>query len=121
MIFDDFLIIVNHATGEPIVLKVTDKKGKVVRAEDDVRRRLEMENPTRDPWWERGGAGLYSTAGDYAHFAQMLLNKGSYHGKELIGRRTMEFMTSPQLTEAQLSTNDFESCIGYNYGNLSEY
>ncbi len=100
------------------VLFRRDKKGKVVRAEDDVRRRLEMENPTKDPWWERGGAGLYSTAGDYAHFAQMLLNKGSYHGKELIGRRTMEFMTSPQLTEAQLSTNDFESCIGYNYGNL---
>lgn len=100
------------------VLFRRDKKGKVVRAEDDVRRRLEMENPTRDPWWERGGSGLYSTAGDYAHFAQMLLNKGSYHGKELIGRRTMEFMASPQLTEAQLSTNDFESCIGYNYGNL---
>ncbi|MBE5829685.1 MAG: beta-lactamase family protein [Butyrivibrio sp.] len=100
------------------VLFRRDKKGKVVRAEDDVRRRLEMENPTRDPWWERGGAGLYSTAGDYAHFAQMLLNKGSYHGKELIGRRTMEFMTSPQLTDAQLLTNDFESCIGYNYGNL---
>lgn len=100
------------------VLFRRDKKGKVVRAEDDVRRRLEMENPTRDPWWERGGAGLYSTAGDYAHFAQMLLNKGSYHGKELIGRRTMEFMTSPQLTETQLLTCDFESCIGYNYGNL---
>ena len=100
------------------VLFRRDKNGKVVRAEDDVRRRLEMENPTRDPWWERGGAGLYSTAGDYAHFAQMLLNKGSYHGKELIGRRTMEFMTSPQLTDAQLLTNDFESCIGYNYGNL---
>ena len=100
------------------VLYRRDKKGKVVRAEDDVRRRLEMENPTRDPWWERGGAGLYSTAGDYAHFAQMLLNKGSYHGKELIGRRTMEFMTSPQLTDRQLETYDFESCIGYNYGNL---
>ncbi len=100
------------------VLFRRDKKGKVVRAEDDVRRRLEMENPTRDPWWERGGAGLYSTAGDYAHFAQMLLNKGSYHGKELIGRRTMEFMTSPQLTVSQLETYDFESCIGYNYGNL---
>ena len=27
-------------------------------------------------------------------------------------------MTSPQLTDAQLLTNDFESCIGYNYGNL---
>ena len=100
------------------VLYRRDKKGKVVRAEDDVRRRLQMENPSRDPWFERGGAGLYSTAADYAHFAQMLLNKGAYHGKELIGRRTFEFMTSPQLNAQQLGTLDFESCKGCNYGNL---
>ena len=48
----------------------------------------------------------------------MLLNKGAYHGKELIGRRTFEFMTSPQLNPQQLSTLDFESCKGCNYGNL---
>ena len=99
------------------VLYRRDKSGKVVRAEDDVRRRLEMENPTEVPWFEMGGSGLYSTANDYAHFAQMLLNKGSYHGKELIGRRTLGFMTSPQLTPAQRDTMDMESCIGYNYGN----
>ncbi|WP_034445285.1 serine hydrolase domain-containing protein [Butyrivibrio sp. AE2032] len=99
------------------VLYRRDKNGKVVRAEDDVRRRLEMENPSADPWWEKGGSGLYSTANDYAHFAQMLLNKGSYHGKELIGRRTFAYMTSPQLTDKQLQTLDFEACIGYNYGN----
>jgi len=99
------------------VLYRRDKKGRAVRAEDDVKRRMEMETPTRDPWFEQGGAGLYSTANDYAHFAQMLLNKGSYHGKELIGRRTFHYMTSPQLTQKQLSTYDFESCIGYNYGN----
>ena len=100
------------------VLYRRDKKGKVVRAEDDVRRRMQMENPSQDPWFERGGAGLYSTAADYAHFAQMLLNKGSYHGKELIGRRTFELMTSPQLNEQQHSTFEHESNIGYNYGNF---
>ncbi len=99
------------------VLYRRNKNGKVVRAEDDVRRRLEMETPGKDPWFEKGGSGLYSTAGDYAHFAQMLLNKGSYHGKELIGRRTFEFMTSPQLTDSQRQALDFESCIGYSYGN----
>lgn len=99
------------------VLYRRDKKGKAVRAEDDVRRRMGMENPKRDPWFEMGGEGLYSTANDYAHFAQMLLNKGSYHGKELIGRRTFEYMTSSQLSEKQLETYDFEACIGFNYGN----
>ncbi len=99
------------------VLYRRDKKGKVVRAEEDVRRRLEMETPGRDPWFEKGGSGLYSTTADYARFAQFLLNKGSYHGKEFIGRRTMEFMVTPQLTDAQLKTLDLESCRGYSYGN----
>ena len=99
------------------VLYRRDKTGKVVRAEDDVRRRLEMENPSSDPWFEQGGSGLYSTANDYAHFAQMLLNKGSYHGKELIGKKTLEYMVTPQLTPAQRQTLDFEACVGYNYGN----
>ncbi|MCR5671983.1 MAG: beta-lactamase family protein [Butyrivibrio sp.] len=99
------------------VLFRRDKSGKVVRAEDDVKRRMEMENPTGEPWFEKGGGGLYSTVNDYAHFAQMLLNKGSYHGKELIGRKTHEFMTTPHLTPAQHETLDFEACIGFNYGN----
>ncbi|MCR5557203.1 MAG: beta-lactamase family protein [Butyrivibrio sp.] len=99
------------------VLYRRDKSGKVVRAEDDVKRRLEMESPTQLPWFEKGGDGLYSTANDYAHFAQMLINKGSYHGKELIGKKTLDFMTSPQLTQQQFDAFDLESCIGYNYGN----
>ncbi len=99
------------------VLYRRDKSGRAVRAEDDVRRRLQMENPSREPWFEQGGSGLYSTANDYAHFAQMLLNRGSYHGKELIGKKTMEFMVTPQLTKLQRQTLDFESCKGYNYGN----
>lgn len=44
-----------------------------------------------------GGAGLSSTAYDYAIFLQMLLNGGSYNGKQILGRRTVELMLSPQL------------------------
>ena len=99
------------------VLYRRDKSGRVVRAEDDVRRRMQMETPAAEPWFEQGGSGLYSTANDYAHFAQMLLNRGSYHGKELIGKKTMEFMVTPQLSPLQRETLDFEACIGCNYGN----
>jgi CubicO group peptidase (beta-lactamase class C family) len=99
------------------VLYRRDKNGRVVRAEDDVRQRMEMENPAAEPWFEMGGSGLYSTANDYAHFAQMLLNKGSYHGKELLGKKTLSYMTSPQLTLLQNESFDLESCIGYGYGN----
>lgn len=112
----DFKIDENKAFRQAVLYR-RDKNGKVVRAEDDVKRRLEMENPTREPWFEMGGTGLYSTANDYSHFAQMLLNKGSYHGKELIGKKTLAFMTSPQLRGSALESFDLANCEGYGYGN----
>ena len=42
-----------------------------------------------------GGAGLSSTAFDYAIFLQCILNGGKYNGKQIIGRRTAELMVSP--------------------------
>jgi CubicO group peptidase (beta-lactamase class C family) len=44
-----------------------------------------------------GGAGLASTAEDYSKFLQMLLNKGSYNGQLILGRKTVELMTSDHL------------------------
>ena len=54
-----------------------------------------------------GGAGLSSTAFDYAVFLQMLLNKGSYNGKQILGRRTVELMLSPQLPDNFLGDDNF--------------
>ena len=47
--------------------------------------------------FEAGGAlggGLASTAYDYARFGQMMLNGGELDGVRLVGRRTVEYMTS---------------------------
>jgi CubicO group peptidase (beta-lactamase class C family) len=44
-----------------------------------------------------GGAGLCSTAMDYARFCQMMLNGGKAGGARLISRKTVELMTSDQL------------------------
>jgi CubicO group peptidase (beta-lactamase class C family) len=41
-----------------------------------------------------GGGGLWSTAEDYAQFAQMLVNGGELNGKRLLGPRTVELMSS---------------------------
>ena len=41
-----------------------------------------------------GGAGLVSTASDYARFAQMILNSGELDGKRILSRKTIELMTS---------------------------
>lgn len=52
-----------------------------------------------------GGAGLVSTASDYARFAQMMLNNGEFDGVRLLSRKTVELMTTPQLAD-----------IGVDYG-----
>ncbi len=40
-----------------------------------------------------GVNALYSTADDYMHFCQMLLNGGNWDGKQLLSRKTIELMT----------------------------
>ena len=44
-----------------------------------------------------GGGGLVSTVSDYLRFCQMLLNKGALDGVRLLGRKTVELMTSNHL------------------------
>ena len=46
-----------------------------------------------------GGAGLSSTAEDYAKFLQLFLNNGDYNGVRLLGRKTVELMLTDQLPE----------------------
>src|SRR5690606_9011638 len=45
-----------------------------------------------------GGAGLLSTASDYARFLQMLLNDGSFEGRRYLSRKTVELMTADHLS-----------------------
>jgi CubicO group peptidase (beta-lactamase class C family) len=44
-----------------------------------------------------GGAGLLSTANDYARFLSMLLNGGELDGKRLLSRKSVELMTVDHL------------------------
>ena len=46
-----------------------------------------------------GGAGLLSTATDYARFLQMTLNGGELEGTRLLGRKTVELMTTNHLNQ----------------------
>ena len=57
--------------------------------------------PNNTPeWWKRnpdkialGGAGIISTAYDYARFLQMLINDGELDGKRILGRKTVEMIS----------------------------
>jgi CubicO group peptidase (beta-lactamase class C family) len=44
-----------------------------------------------------GGGGLVSTAADYLRFSQMLLNGGELDGVRILGRETVELMTTDHL------------------------
>jgi CubicO group peptidase (beta-lactamase class C family) len=44
-----------------------------------------------------GGGGLVSTIGDYAKFAQMLLNDGEFEGVRILNESTVEMMMTNQL------------------------
>jgi CubicO group peptidase (beta-lactamase class C family) len=46
-----------------------------------------------------GGGGLFSTAGDYVRFAQMLLNRGELDGVRILSRKTVELMTQNHLSQ----------------------
>ncbi|MBD2768137.1 beta-lactamase family protein [Hymenobacter sp. BT664] len=54
-----------------------------------------------------GGAGLSSTIDDYAAFLQLLLNGGTYHGRQLLKPATVALMTQNQIGELNQGGNKF--------------
>lgn len=63
-----------------------------------------------------GGGGLYSTISDYFRFAQMLLNHGTYEGRSVLGKMTVQSMMRNQtgfLGDGIKSNNRSEA---YGYG-----
>jgi CubicO group peptidase (beta-lactamase class C family) len=62
-----------------------------------------------------GGGGLLSTVGDYARFAQCLLNGGELDGVRIMGRKSVEMMTSSHTAQGvnpPMSGADFGFGIG---------
>ena len=49
-----------------------------------------------------GGAGLVSSAEDYAKFCQMLLNSGTFNNKRILGRKTIDMMLRNQIGAAEV-------------------
>jgi CubicO group peptidase (beta-lactamase class C family) len=58
---------------------------------------VQLINVRDAPKFESGGGGLVSTAGDYARFLQMLLNRGRLEGVRFLSRKTIELMTADHL------------------------
>jgi len=82
---------------------------KELRLQDDPQTSPYLEPPA----FESGGGGLVSTAADYLRFCRMLLNEGELDGARLLGRKTLELMTSNHLPDGRDLTQ-------YALGNFSE-
>ena len=63
-----------------------------------------------------GGMALWSTPGDYARFAQMLLNGGQLDGVRILGRKTVELMTANHLTHTDRPTTTPGGSEGFGLG-----
>lgn len=70
-------------------------------------RNIDPDYPKMPKHYFSGGAGLSSTALDYAVFLQMLLNRGIYNGHRILAPRTVELMVQNQIGGLSLGKNKF--------------
>lgn len=72
------------------------------------------------PAFQSGGAGLCSTLDDYAKFAGMLMNNGSFNGLQILAPASVRFLTHGGLKQHQKQQleDGWGWMRGYTYGNL---
>jgi uncharacterized protein YbbC (DUF1343 family)/CubicO group peptidase (beta-lactamase class C family) len=110
--------ILERVAGQPLDVFVRDRVFRPLGMKDTMFRppaalRPRIAPTEKDPWRRRilrgevhdenafalGGvaphAGLFSTAGDLARFAQMILNGGVFEHQRIVSRRTVEEFTRP--------------------------
>lgn len=66
--------------------------------------------------YESASGGLLSTLGDYSRFAACLAAGGELDGVRILGRKTIELMSTNHLNETQLADFDWPYQAGYGYG-----
>ncbi|NYT40313.1 beta-lactamase family protein [Sphingomonas sp. R-74633] len=81
-------------------------------------------DPDSEPGLAMGGAGLYSTALDYARYAQMLLNEGALDGRRIVSSAGVREQMTNCLPDALLETRfvaghqKFRPGFGYGYNGV---
>jgi len=96
-----------------------DRAGRLAQAlaiDPDTGKEIKLFDPTVQPKFECGGGCGVSTAGDYVRFTQMLLNRGSLDGARILGRKTVEYMTTDHLGTAIAPGPAYSPGPGYGFG-----
>ena len=87
----------------------TGPDGKIVRAPDGPHGQGNYIDGPRKSF--AGGAGLLSTARDYARFLEMIRNGGALDGVRILAPRTVQLMTTNQVGTLHSTTG-----LGYGLG-----
>ena len=106
----------------------------IIRSTNEVQQNFAIAGPQKI---FLGGAGLCSTAMDYAKFCQMLLNKGKFNNARILSPKTVELMSAvnqlalnketPESTQFGLgfeiigeykASRTIESLAGYGWGGM---
>ncbi|MDI9859782.1 serine hydrolase domain-containing protein [Flectobacillus roseus] len=126
MPFDQFL---KKKIFEPLGMNDTGfyiddaKKNRLVTVYEEIGKEKGITPKPRSPWTDypiscerkyfSGGAGLTSTALDYAKLCQMLLNGGTFNNTRLLSRKTVELMTTNQIGELNIRDNTNKFGLGF--------
>ena len=90
-----------------------DKANALVEVQED---QLAGVYPEPGRGFAAGGAGMFSTIGDYARFGQMLLNGGELDGVRILGRKTVELMMTNHLNHLAVPTTSPAGNEGFGLG-----
>ena len=99
----------------------SEKLGRVAKTyslnDDGVVTAAERQgDASREATYFPGGSGLYSTAGDYLRFCQMLINGGELDGKRLLSVATVDFMLRNHLPGEIIPPGGPNGRKGYGFG-----
>ena len=89
---------------------------KALPTDPDTGQPQSVQDLSRPTMFECGGGCATSTAADYLRFATMLLNKGAYGNVRVLGRKTVDYMTSNQLPPGLRLSNAGPPDYGFGLG-----
>ena len=90
-----------------------DERNGTLVARNDVWSGVNNNPFQADTRFCNAGTGLNGTIEDYARFCQMILNGGTFNGKRILGRKTIEMMSVDQLPHPNAGGPDFHFGLGF--------
>lgn len=102
---DTYFYLPENKFNRLTTLYTQDKEGKTIKSENG--KGFSGEYPKQNGTFYAGGAGLTSTAYDYAIFLQTLLNGGQYNGKRILSPAVVHLMTRNQIGDLNQGRNKF--------------